>query len=236
MATIVGLSGSLRGGSFNTALLHAAVALAPEGPRDPAAHHPRHPALRRRQSRRRRAFRPSSARLKDAIAAADGLLMVTPEYNNSMPGVFKNAIDWLSRPDADIARVFARPAGRPDRRLARRVRHHPQPVRLAAGAAHARHQSVVRRPADADPAPAPPSTPRARSSTRRCASGSPAISRASPPSSTAAAAEAQVARGGRRGLDRRRSAAAGAGSRRRRGRARPPRSPARRAGTNSYSA
>src|SRR5258708_25274538 len=44
--------------------------------------------------------------LKDTIAAADGLLLVTPEYNNSIPGVFKNAIDWLSRPPADISRVF----------------------------------------------------------------------------------------------------------------------------------
>src|SRR5690606_26245799 len=46
------------------------------------------------------------ARLKDAIAAADGLLLVTPEYNNSMPGVAKNAIDWLSRPPSDVPRVF----------------------------------------------------------------------------------------------------------------------------------
>ncbi len=46
------------------------------------------------------------ARLKDAIAAADGLLFVTPEYNNGLPGVAKNAIDWLSRPPADVARVF----------------------------------------------------------------------------------------------------------------------------------
>jgi NAD(P)H-dependent FMN reductase len=44
--------------------------------------------------------------LKERIVAAEGLLLVTPEYNNSLPGVFKNAIDWLSRPPADIPRVF----------------------------------------------------------------------------------------------------------------------------------
>ena len=48
----------------------------------------------------------SVQQLKDRIAAADGLLIVTPEYNNAMPGVLKNAIDWLSRPPADIPRVF----------------------------------------------------------------------------------------------------------------------------------
>jgi len=46
------------------------------------------------------------AELKTAIAEADGLLLATPEYNNSMPGVFKNAIDWLSRPASDIKVVF----------------------------------------------------------------------------------------------------------------------------------
>src|SRR5690349_14078305 len=49
-------------------------------------------------------------RLKQRIAGAGGLLIVTPEYNNSIPGVLKNAIDWLSRPPADIPRVFR---GRP---------------------------------------------------------------------------------------------------------------------------
>jgi NAD(P)H-dependent FMN reductase len=38
-----------------------------------------------------------AAELKERIAAADALLLVTPEYNNSIPGVFKNAIDWLTR-------------------------------------------------------------------------------------------------------------------------------------------
>ncbi len=48
--------------------------------------------------------------LKDRIAGAAGLLLVTPEYNGSLPGVFKNAIDWLSRPASDLGRVFG---GRP---------------------------------------------------------------------------------------------------------------------------
>jgi NAD(P)H-dependent FMN reductase len=55
---------------------------------------------------------PAVEALKDRILQAQGLLLVTPEYNNSMPGAFKNAIDWLSRPSADIAKVFGdRPVG-----------------------------------------------------------------------------------------------------------------------------
>jgi NAD(P)H-dependent FMN reductase len=44
--------------------------------------------------------------LMERIAASNGLLLATPEYNNGIPGVFKNAIDWLSWPPADIPRVF----------------------------------------------------------------------------------------------------------------------------------
>jgi NAD(P)H-dependent FMN reductase len=53
-----------------------------------------------------------AAELKDKVALADALLLVTPEYNNSIPGVLKNAIDWMTRPTTDIARVFRdRPVG-----------------------------------------------------------------------------------------------------------------------------
>ena len=45
-------------------------------------------------------------RLKDRVADAHGLVLVTPEYNQGIPGVFKNAIDWMTRPPRDIKRVF----------------------------------------------------------------------------------------------------------------------------------
>ena len=55
---------------------------------------------------------PAVQALKAKVIESQGLLLVTPEYNNSIPGVFKNAIDWLSRPSADIAKVFGgRPVG-----------------------------------------------------------------------------------------------------------------------------
>jgi chromate reductase len=105
MVTVIGLSGSLRRGSFNTALLHAAAELSPAN-LDIRPHTIHGIPLYDADAEASDGIPPAVAGLKDAIAAADGLLMVTPEYNNSVPGVFKNAIDWLSRPDADIPRVF----------------------------------------------------------------------------------------------------------------------------------
>jgi chromate reductase len=109
MTTIIGISGSLRAGSINSALLRAAAAAMPSGAQleigtikgiplydgDVEAAH---------------GVPDTVTALKERIVAADGVLLVTPEYNNSIPGVFKNAIDWLSRPSADIGRVFG---GRP---------------------------------------------------------------------------------------------------------------------------
>src|ERR1700752_3947370 len=93
---VLGLSGSLRAGSHNAKLLQAAGDLLPpeaelivfDGlklipPFDEDDEHPR----------------PDAGRaLHDAIAAADVVLVATPEYNHSLPGQLKNALDWMSRP------------------------------------------------------------------------------------------------------------------------------------------
>lgn len=105
MTTIVGISGSLRTGSFNSSLLRAAVDLMPDGATLQVGTIAGIP-LYDGDEEARTGIPPAAARLKDAIVAADGLFICTPEYNNSIPGVAKNAIDWLSRPPADIARVF----------------------------------------------------------------------------------------------------------------------------------
>jgi len=109
MPTIVGLCGSLRRGSFNLMLLRAAIEAAPAGT-SIEQESIREIPLYDGDLEAEHGVPAAVQRLKDRIAATDGLLIVTPEYNNSMPGVLKNAIDWLTRPAADIRRVFG---GRP---------------------------------------------------------------------------------------------------------------------------
>src|SRR5579862_5761401 len=108
MTKVLGISGSLRRGSYNTALLRAATRLMPEDATLEVASIRGIPLYD--GDVEAQGIPPSVSQLKEAIVAADGVLLVTPEYNNSIPGVFKNAIDWLSRPATDIPRVFG---GRP---------------------------------------------------------------------------------------------------------------------------
>jgi chromate reductase len=105
MTNIIGFAGSLRRQSFNASLLRAAAALMPEGATLEIASIADFP-LYDADVEDSTGIPAAVTQLKDRIAAADGLLIVTPEYNNSIPGVAKNAIDWLSRPDADVKRVF----------------------------------------------------------------------------------------------------------------------------------
>jgi NAD(P)H-dependent FMN reductase len=103
--TIIGISGSLRQGSYNAALLRAAAQSISDGTTLEIASIREIP-LYDGDVEEASGVPASVQQLKDRVAAADGLLLVTPEYNNSIPGVFKNAIDWLSRPGKDIKRVF----------------------------------------------------------------------------------------------------------------------------------
>jgi chromate reductase len=93
---ILGISGSLRKASYNTAALRAAAELAPSGVTfetfdiAPIPHY--------NEDVRAQGFPPPVEDFRARIKAADALLIVTPEYNYSVPGVLKNAIDWASRP------------------------------------------------------------------------------------------------------------------------------------------
>lgn len=105
MTTIIGISGSLRRGSFNSMLLRAAAELAPEGTSIEIASI-RDIPLYDGDAEAESGLPEAVKELKEKIAKSNGLLLATPEYNASIPGVFKNAIDWLSRPASDISRVF----------------------------------------------------------------------------------------------------------------------------------
>ena len=98
--SILGIAGSLRKDSFNKALLQVAVELVPEGARlevfDLDGIPPYYQDLDSQPPDRVKEF-------KEKIKAADAILIVTPEYNYSIPGVLKNAIDFASRPYGDNA-------------------------------------------------------------------------------------------------------------------------------------
>ena len=105
MTTILGISGSLRSGSFNTMLLKQAARAAPEGTRVEFGSIKNIP-LYDGDVESASGLPAAAEQLKTQVVQCDGLLLVTPEYNNGIPGVFKNAIDWLTRPAADVPRVF----------------------------------------------------------------------------------------------------------------------------------
>ncbi len=104
---VLAISGSLRAASHNTALLRAAAQLAPEGvevelydgldrlPPFNEDHEADTPA-------------PEVARLRDAIASADAVLISTPEYNGTVPGQLKHAVDWGSRPYGPTAALWGK--------------------------------------------------------------------------------------------------------------------------------
>lgn len=94
--TILAFAGSLRRGSYNRALLRSAVELAPVGMRIEIFDLAEVPLYN--GDVEAEGDPEAVASLKRAIAAADGILMATPEYNHGVPGVMKNAVDWVSRP------------------------------------------------------------------------------------------------------------------------------------------
>lgn len=105
MPTLLGISGSLRRGSYNSMLLRTAAELVDAGTTLEIATIAGIP-LYDGDLEASGGLPSSVSDLKARIVACDGLLLATPEYNNGIPGVFKNAIDWLSRPATDIAAVF----------------------------------------------------------------------------------------------------------------------------------
>jgi chromate reductase len=125
---VLALPGSLRRGSFNRLLLQAAAASTPPGMQmqvyDDLASVPLFS-----EDVEAQALPAGVERLRDRVARADAVLIATPEYNQSIPGVLKNAIDWLSRPPHEVLvgkpmAVIGATAGRWGTRLAQsHLRH-----------------------------------------------------------------------------------------------------------------
>lgn len=99
---ILALSGSLRKASTNTALLRAAQALFPD--RIELANIRDVPLYDQDIEDAR--FPTAVTALQERLADAAGLMLVSPEYNRSVPGVLKNAVDWLSRPNGELRGLF----------------------------------------------------------------------------------------------------------------------------------
>jgi chromate reductase len=97
---VLGIAGSLRKGSYNRAALRAAQGLMPAGAVLEIAEIDGLPGFNQDEEKSPPA---KVAELKAKVRAADAILFVTPEYNYSIPGVLKNAIDWASRPYGDNA-------------------------------------------------------------------------------------------------------------------------------------
>jgi chromate reductase, NAD(P)H dehydrogenase (quinone) len=104
---ILAFGGSLREASFNRALLVEAAAMAPPGTEIDLGLLPVIGALPLfDQDVAARGFPAEAVELKEALRAADGLLVASPEYNWGVPGYLKNALDWASRPATDVPAVF----------------------------------------------------------------------------------------------------------------------------------
>ena len=105
---VLAISGSLRTESFNTALLREAARLAPDEMEMEL--YMRLEALPPYNEDRDTDRPPAeAARLRRAIAAADAVLISTPEYNGTIPGQLKHAIDWASRPKGERAALWGKP-------------------------------------------------------------------------------------------------------------------------------
>ena len=97
---ILGIAGSLRPQSYNRAALRATVQLAPQDAAVEVFELDGIPGFNQDEEKNPPA---KVAELKQRVRSADAILLVTPEYNYSVPGVLKNAIDWASRPYGDSA-------------------------------------------------------------------------------------------------------------------------------------
>jgi len=102
------ISGSIRKGSSNTGLIRAAAAIADSSMKDKVTYEIANisdiPLYN--QDLEEKGFPESVKRVRDQVAKADGILFATPEYNFSVAGVLKNAIDWVSRPSGQNPSPF----------------------------------------------------------------------------------------------------------------------------------